>query len=904
MGLRHKSIRLRVLLLVVIPIISLIGVYAFAADITVSAAVNLARAKTVKNVIAAPAGQLQTEIDKERGLALQYLATGTEQDLTAFTHQAPATNRAVAAFVRTDMSGALAANASPQEKQYAADLVKATKSLSTLRSYVEATTIHRPAVLTAYSNIVTAAYRVLEGAVQQYSNVPLVSESVNLIKLDEVYQVLIQESDLFASDLAARAFPPGDRAAFTELVAVRQYLVNDTLPQLTSQVRDAYNKYVPPSAASALTHLESLVIHGRTARGLPPVNPIGWGSAVTNYSVGLGKALTLGANEATAGAQAQARDAYLRLGLAGGLGLLAIIVSILFSILVGRGLIRQLAELRQSALELANDRLPSVMARLRNGEEVDVAAEAPTVESSADEIDQVRQAFNIVQRTAIEAAVDEATLRRGVSDVFRNLARRSQVLLHRQLRLLDGMERRASEPDELEDLFRIDHLTTRMRRHAEGLIILSGESPGRTWRHPVPLMDVLRAAIAEVEDYTRIRVESRTRAALAGQAVADVIHLIAELAENATVFSPPNTAVRIMGDTVGRGFAVEIEDRGLGITEERLAEINRNLASPPVFDLSGSDRLGLFIAGQLARRHDIAITLRPSPYGGTTAIVIIPLKLLVSEDAYERVPAIGADGRSLSAGGRHALGDTGENALGVLTDSRGPLDMLDLPPGGDAGGWSPRPSVTALPGGAVPGGAASAAMPASSPSGSLPPDDIPGLTEAGMLGTGVTAMPTMPSPRQPAPPASVTPLPTAEEPGWWTKPSAAQPVLSDTGPGGEGDTLARRRPGLGSSPAGNGSGTNGNGHGNGDSPAPEVTKGDLGGYDLPVRVRQASLAPQLRDKAPDSAPAAETTPATAEAARNTMAALQRGWELGRSTAGLPGEPAPVDDENTADGADQ
>ena len=193
----------------------------------------------------------------------------------------------------------------------------------------------------------------------------------------------------------------------------------------------------------------------------------------------------------------------------------------------------------------------------------------------------MQQAFNTVQRTAIEAAVDEANLRRGISDVFRNLARRSQVLLHRQLRLLDGMERRASEPEELEDLFRIDHLTTRMRRHAEGLIILSGEPPGRTWRHPVPLMDVLRAAVAEVEDYTRIRVEARTRAALSGTAVADVIHLIAELAENATVFSPPNTPVKITGDVVGRGFAVEIEDRGLGITEERLAEINRNLAARP-----------------------------------------------------------------------------------------------------------------------------------------------------------------------------------------------------------------------------------------------------------------------------------------------------------------------------------
>jgi signal transduction histidine kinase len=877
MGLRHKSIRLRVLLLVLIPILSLIGVYAYAATTTASAAFSLARAKTVKAVIAAPAGQLQTEIDKERGLALQYLATGTEQNLAAFTHQIPATNRAVSVFTTTDMSGELAANASPQEMRYSAQLVKATRSLSGLRSYVEATTIHRPQVLIDYSAIVTAAYRVLEGAVDQYTNVPLVNESLTIIKLDEVYQVVIQESDLFASDLAARSFPAADRAEFAELVGVRDYLVSDTLPQLSPTVLAAYRKYVPLQSAAALNHLESEIIHGRAVRGLPPVQAATWGQAVAAYSVGLGKSLGIAANQATSAAQTQADDAYLRLGLAGGLGLIAIVFSIFFSVLVGRGLIRQLGELRQSALELANDQLPSVMARLRNGEAVDVAAETPVVESSADEIDQVRQAFNIVQRTAIEAAVDEATLRRGVSDVFRNLARRSQVLLHRQLRLLDGMERRANEPDELEDLFRIDHLTTRMRRHAEGLIILSGESPGRTWRHPVPLMDVLRAAVAEVEDYTRIRVESRTRAALAGQAVADVIHLIAELAENATVFSPPNTPVRILGDTVGRGFAVEIEDRGLGITEDRLAEINRNLASPPVFDLSGSDRLGLFIAGQLARRHDISITLRPSPYGGTTAIVIIPLKLLVSEDAYERVPAIGADGRSLSAGGRHAVADTGENALGPLDDS------MELPAGDSGDVWTPRPSVTALPSRTAGAGAqADEQVTVSSPSGTMPPDEFPGL-------------PTVPSPRQPAPSASVTALPTAEEPGWWTKPPAAQPVMSDTGPGVE----------VTNGGAANGIGTHANGNGADDPRAPQVTRADLGGYDLPVRVRQASLAPQLRDKslAPDDIPAAEATPASAEAARNTMAALQRGWELGRSTAGLPGDPASADD-NTADGADQ
>ena len=174
---------------------------------------------------------------------------------------------------------------------------------------------------------------------------------------------------------------------------------------------------------------------------------------------------------------------------------------------------------------------------------MDVPADAPALPSSSVEIAQVEEAFSAVQRTAVEAAVGQARLRQGISDIFRNLARRSQSLLHRQLTLLDGMERRTNDPDELEDLFRIDHLTTRMRRHAESLIILSGDAPARGWRRPVPFVDVLRAAVAEVEDYTRIKVTADTGAALSGPAVADVIHMIAELAENAVTFSPPNTPV-------------------------------------------------------------------------------------------------------------------------------------------------------------------------------------------------------------------------------------------------------------------------------------------------------------------------------------------------------------------------
>src|SRR6202042_3369154 len=196
------------------------------------------------------------------------------------------------------------------------------------------------------------------------------------------------------------------------------------------------------------------------------------------------------------------------------------------------------------------------------------------------EIAKVAQAFATVQRTAVEAAVGQANLRKGVNQVFLNLSLRNQSLLHRQLGMLDGMERRTSDPAVLADLFRLDHLTTRMRRHAEGLIIMSGATPGRGWRDPVPVVDVLRAAIAEVEDYVRVDVVSESPDLVAGIAVNDVIHLIAELVENATVFSPPNARIEIRADRVGAGLVAEVEDRGLGLSADEIDEINRLLANP------------------------------------------------------------------------------------------------------------------------------------------------------------------------------------------------------------------------------------------------------------------------------------------------------------------------------------
>lgn len=319
------------------------------------------------------------------------------------------------------------------------------------------------------------------------------------------------------------------------------------------------------------------------------------------------------------------------------LGLAAVIASLVISVRIGRGLVVELVSLRNDALGIARHKLPEAMRRLRAGEEIDVRAEAPPGSPSEDEIGQVTEALGTVHRAALRAAVERAELASGISGVFVNLARRSQVLVHRQLSLLDSMERRSEDPNELSDLFRLDHLTTRMRRHAESLIILSGAAPGRAWRMPVSLTNVVRAAVSEVEDYARVEVRQLPEASVVGAAVADLTHLLAEIVENAAQFSPPHTRVRVTGEPVGNGYAVEVEDRGLGMGKESLGDANRRIEQSEALDLFDSDRLGLFVVSRLAARHGIKVHLRTSPYGGTTAVVLLPTALLHG-GAAERAP--------------------------------------------------------------------------------------------------------------------------------------------------------------------------------------------------------------------------------------------------------------------------
>lgn len=676
MRLRRNSIRVRVFLLVLIPLFALIGVYTYAAVGQIGTAVGLSNAGKVAGATITPLSKLLVTLNAERSLAVGYLGTGSATLMSEYRAQGAATDQALRVVEDISASGPVTANASQLEKEAAARFLGDARTLPALRSEVAGRAISPYAAISEYSAIVTDGIQVIAQSLQEtYVSQSLAATARQEVNLYESEMLVLQENDVYTAAVLAGRLPAAVQMTFGQLVSVRRYLVQAAVPQLDTVAADLYQQYVPSRLSLALAHLEDAITQA-PAGGRPPVPLPLWQGTVKTYATNLEVMLTKGPNWVQSQVTSSARSALVTLIVAVSLGLIAVIASVVFSVVMGRRLFRRLAGLRGSALRLAHEQLPSVMARLRGGERVDVDEEAAPAEPGADELDQVRHAFTVVHRAAVAAAVDEANLRRGVNEVFRNLARRSQLLLQRQLVLLDSMEQRAEEPDQLADLFRIDHLTTRMRRHAEGLIILSGESAGRSWREPVPFIDVIRAAVAEVEDYTRVIVESRSKTALVGRAVADVIHLLAELIENATAFSSPQTQVSVLGHLVSQGFAVEVQDLGIGIPERQLEKINRDLASLPDFDLSSSERLGLFITGRLAHRHAIRVTLRQS-VSGVNAVVFIPGHLVVTEEAGMSDTG-GAEEWLLQGIPQPALYSGTTTAASVAAQP---------PPGGPAPGW-------------------------------------------------------------------------------------------------------------------------------------------------------------------------------------------------------------------------
>ena len=314
--------------------------------------------------------------------------------------------------------------------------------------------------------------------------------------------------------------------------------------------------------------------------------------------------------------------------------LLALVL--LITTFVARSMIRPLRKLRADALEVAGSKLPEMVRRLSESEGGDAAAEIePIGVTSTDEIGEVARAFDQVHREAVRLAADEAMLRGNLNAMFVNLSRRSQSLIERQLSLIDTLEQTEQDAGRLSSLFRLDHLATRMRRNSENLLVLAGhEAASRRWSQPVALVDVLRAAISEIEQYERVVLNVQPGIQVVGQAVNDIVHLVAEIVENATTFSPEDTQVYVTGQPLtSGGVLLDITDNGVGIAEQEMAHANWRLDNPPVVDVAVSRRMGLFVVGRLAARHGVRVRLRHAQSGGLTALIWLPESVAAPESS-------------------------------------------------------------------------------------------------------------------------------------------------------------------------------------------------------------------------------------------------------------------------------
>ncbi|MEU2433130.1 nitrate- and nitrite sensing domain-containing protein [Streptomyces sp. NPDC007861] len=629
--LRPRTVRAKIVSLLMVPVVSLLALWGFATVTTAQDVARLRQLQDVENRVREPVAEAVTALQTERRAALRQLTAPAAERAADLQQQARLTD---AALARLSLDGnhtvADAGGLPAGVTERLGRFVDSAAAIPALRTSVLDRKADWDRTYETYTAAITAAFAV-HGALTGIQDTTPGSDARVLLEFGRASEMLAREDALLGTAHTTGSFGAERLRLFTGAVETRRALTESAVADLRAPERAAWRELTSQSAYRALEAAESRTLAAPAGRRAATAVPAGtWEAAHSTVRTAARDIETNARRSAADRADPFGQGLLTAAGAAVLLGLAAVAASLVISVRIGRALVVELVSLRNTALEIARHKLPHAMRRLRTGDEIDVQAEAPPGPPPQDEIAEVGEALSTVHRAALSAAVERAELASGISGVFVNLARRSQVLVHRQLNLLDSMERRAEDPNELGDLFRLDHLTTRMRRHAESLIILSGSAPGRAWRMPVALTNVVRAAVSEVEDYARVEVRPLPESAVVGSAVADVTHLLAELVENAAQFSPPHTKVRVSGEPVGNGYALEIEDRGLGMGKEALAEANRRIEQSEALDLFDSDRLGLFVVSRLAARHEIKVRLRTSPYGGTTAVVLIPTPLLQS----------------------------------------------------------------------------------------------------------------------------------------------------------------------------------------------------------------------------------------------------------------------------------
>ncbi len=480
-------------------------------------------------------------------------------------------------------------------------------------------------------------------------------------------QLAVQHTVL-GTAIRAGQLQPGDAAAVAATdnqitTDYREYQIALTPEQLTR-----FGNFLDDAANSQRDRLKAALLN--TPAGQPiTLEPFEWDTAYNGSRAAAERSADQLRNELVATSTAAEEAASNDAGIQSVILMLGLLAGITVAVLVARSLIRSLRVLRTAALDVAERRLPQAVESMRAGETPDVTVD-PVPLNSQDEVGQVARAFDAVHGQAVRLAAEQAALQSNVSAMFVNLSRRSQALVERQLQLIEQLESNEQDPDQLSNLFQLDHLATRMRRNSENLLVLAGTDLAKRNAAPIPLVDVLRAAVSEVEQYQRIVVQSPPTATVAGRAGSDLVHLLAELLDNATNFSPPDSQVVMSSARTADGsVVVEITDRGVGMMEHELEDANTRLSGPSSVDVSASRRMGLFVVGRLGARHGVHVRLGSTPSSGQstglTASVTVPAYL---------ISATADSGRPLGAVPGQAGGGLPQRPVGA--GPTGPLSAL------------------------------------------------------------------------------------------------------------------------------------------------------------------------------------------------------------------------------------
>ncbi len=650
-ALRNWRVSWRLIALIAIPTVTAMAFGLVRIDEAMKSAAADQRVEQLANLGGAVT-HLAYAMEDERDALAGYVAGGRNPSPRTAT-AAPTANlsadyaatNAAAAQVASLGSGITGNSAFPAQVQ--SDLSAVLDRIADLPRYRSAATQSEApwtSVITDYSTPLADLFA-LNDQIAQGSSDPTLANTVRALgALSRAEDEASQQRGILNAALLQGQFEPGSAGTLTNALAAQNAEFAEFQSAASIGEQQTYSNTVAGPAVDTAQQMETEAIDSGGSGGTLLVSvPSGslrsgsvagtWNSDMTTTLTDMRKVEQGLVNSVLAQSRAQ-HSALTRTAVETGIEVLAVLIVVLMiTIVVARSMVRPLRKLRTGALEVAGLRLPDTVRRMSetDGEGVSLEVEPIDVNSS-DEIGEVARAFDQVHREALRLAANEAALRGNVNAMFVNLSRRSQSLVERQIRLIDDLEQGEQDPERLSSLFQMDHLATRMRRNSENLLVLAGHDESRRWNQPVALVDVLRAALSEIEQYERVTLNVQPGIAVRGQAVSDVVHLTAELVENATSFSAADTPVTIAGHLLSSGgVLLEITDQGVGMGAEEMAHANWRLDNPPVVDVAVSRRMGLFVVARLAARHGIRVRLRPAASGGLIALVWLPDETIMHE---------------------------------------------------------------------------------------------------------------------------------------------------------------------------------------------------------------------------------------------------------------------------------